>query len=61
MRAAASLRRASRVSDVVARFGEDEFGVLAIECDRDCSRTLLHCTLALLSEDNINASAGLAM
>lgn len=61
MRAAASLRRATRASDVVARLGGDEFGILAVECDRDYSDILLQRIRAVLAEDNVSASVGMAM
>jgi len=61
MRAAASLRRATRATDIVARLGGDEFGILAVECDRDCSEILLQRIRAVLVEDNVSASVGLAM
>ena len=59
-RAAAALRKATRASDIVARLGGDEFGILAVECDRDCSKSLLQRIRAVLREDNVSASVGLA-
>jgi diguanylate cyclase len=61
MRAASALRKATRASDIDARLGGDEFGILAAECDRDCSESLLQRIRAVLEEENVSASVGVAM
>ncbi len=60
-RAARSLRRAVRESDMVARIGGDEFAILSVECDQDESEVIFHKIRNMLAADGISASVGKAM
>lgn len=60
-RAAQALADAARDIDVVARLGGDEFGIIAIECDKAGADALLVRTRAILAEQGIEASVGVAV
>lgn len=55
------LLAAVRASDVVARIGGDEFGVMAVECTSEISALLLDKLRALFSAQGIRVSVGKAM
>lgn len=58
---ASALRKAVRTLDIVARVGGDEFGILAIECDRAGATALYQRIETLLEASGIRASIGLAL
>lgn len=61
MRTARALEGVTRGSDVVARLGDDEFGMLMVECDYfDAQAMLLRVQEALAGAD-VRASLGMAM
>ena len=59
--AAHCLMSITRGSDVVARLGGDEFAIMAIQCDRAGTQTLVNRFQEKLSKTNIEASIGMAM
>ncbi len=58
LRAARSLSGSLRGPDVVARTGDDEFSVLAIECDASSAAMLARRLLSSLKKQNVSASLG---
>ncbi len=59
-RAAQALRSAAREADLVVRLGGDEFGILAIECNRAGAEALLERSRAALRSAGVRASVGMA-
>lgn len=57
-RAARSLAESLRGPDILARTGEDEFSVLAIECDSSSAAMLARRLLSSLKKHNVSASLG---
>ena len=55
------LKRACRGYDVVARTGEDEFAILAVECGLKGAKGMFDRVNAGLKKENIKASLGLAL
>ena len=60
-RTAAVLRHASRTTDSVCRLGGDEFGIAAPGTDADQARRLADRVRALLADQGVPASVGLAV
>jgi diguanylate cyclase (GGDEF)-like protein len=58
LRAARSLAGSLRGPDLVARTGDDEFSVLAIECDASSAAMLARRLLSSLKKQNVSASLG---
>jgi diguanylate cyclase (GGDEF)-like protein len=59
-RAAGAIAASVREHDVVARWGGDEFCVLAVECDEEAARALSERVGRALGEAGVAASLGLA-
>ena len=60
-KAAQSLQSAVRDSDIIARTGGDEFGILAVECNVNDSEKLVQRIKEMLAFDGVSASVGMAM
>lgn len=60
-KAAVALTLAVRRHDVLARVGDDEFGVLAVECDAGAGHSLMARLHHNLAEAGISAACGLAV
>lgn len=61
LKTAQVLKRACRGYDVVARTGEDEFALLAVECGLKGAKGMFDRVNAGLKKDSIGASLGLAL
>lgn len=61
LRVADALRAATREVDLVARLGDDEFGVLAVECNDVGSRSLLKRMRQTLDKRGLKVSIGIAV
>ncbi|MDQ6781322.1 MAG: GGDEF domain-containing protein [Candidatus Eremiobacteraeota bacterium] len=61
LKTAKVLKRACRGYDAVARTGEDEFALLAVECGLKGAKGMFDRVNAGLKKDNIKASLGLAL
>jgi diguanylate cyclase (GGDEF)-like protein len=61
VRAASALHEVVRDVDIVARFGGDEFGLIAVECDTAGAELLLRRLREALDERQVKASVGLAV
>ncbi len=59
-RAAEAIRSAVRVTDIVARVGEDRLAILGIECDEIDVRKMMDRVSAALDEARISAVIGIA-
>jgi diguanylate cyclase (GGDEF)-like protein len=59
-KAAIGMRNSCRSNDTVARLGEDEFAILAVECDVQSGGRLMRRVERALVERGIKASIGLA-
>lgn len=55
------LKRACRGYDIVARTGEDEFAILAVECGLKGAKGMFDRVSAGIKKENIKASLGLAL
>lgn len=55
------VKRACRGYDIVARTGEDEFAILAVECGLKGAKGIYDRIIAGLSKDEIKASLGIAL
>jgi diguanylate cyclase (GGDEF)-like protein len=60
-KAAVALQLAVRQHDVLARVGDEVFGVLAIECDAGAGHALLNRLRHNLTEAGVHAASGLAL
>ncbi len=61
VRAATALRAAGREADVVARFGGDEFALLAVDCDQAGAEVIAQRVRRELEKANVRASVGTAI
>ncbi len=61
MRTARALEHVTRGSDVVARLGDDEFGMLMVECDYFDAQAMLLRVQETLAGADVRASLGMAM
>jgi diguanylate cyclase (GGDEF)-like protein len=61
LRVAQILKRACRGYDIVARTGEDEFGILAVECGLKGAKGMFDRINAGFLKENIKASLGIAL
>lgn len=61
LRAASTLREASRSLDIVARLGGDEFGVLSVDCGYAGGRSLVRRIEMALAEARVRATIGFAV
>ena len=60
-RAAQALRHAVRESDILARVGGDEFGVIAVECSQEGADALAARARRALDDQGVRASIGVAL
>ena len=58
--AARAIMQSARATDVAARFGGDEFAILAIECDAAAAAVLVERLRAQLETQGVKASIGVA-
>lgn len=60
-KAAQSLRKVSGSKDIVARIGESELGILAVECDRFQAKVLQTRIESVLEEDGVDALVAMSL